>query len=157
MLETPVTATLHLTDNLSQTFDSKQELTVSQITIKSKAAQAIDSLNMKIERYSLCLFDFDQANLTSLHTKILNDIKKSIQPNSELSIDGYADRTGELQHNIDLARRRCESVNHFINASNSIKTDIEAIGNQRLLYDNSTPEGRAFCRTVRIEIRTPNK
>lgn len=150
-------ARLRVTDDLSKTFNSEQNLTISQITIKSKATQAIDSLNMRIERYSLCLFDFDKADLTSLHTKILNEVKQSILPSSELSIDGYADRTGELQYNIDLARRRCESVNRFINQAESTGTDIEAVGNQRLLYDNDTPEGRALCRTVRIEIRTPNK
>jgi outer membrane protein OmpA-like peptidoglycan-associated protein len=148
---------LKVADKNNQTESSSQSITIKQITIRYKKAQHIDSLDMKIERYSLCLFDFDQANSTPLHIKILNDVKKSIKPNSTLQIYGYTDRIGDAQHNKDLAQRRCEVVNRNINPTNTIKTQLEAVGNDKLIYDNNTPEGRAFSRTVRIEIHTPNK
>jgi outer membrane protein OmpA-like peptidoglycan-associated protein len=34
-------------------------------------------------------------------------------------------------------------------------TQIIGIGQENLLYDNTLPEGRFYCRTVRITIETP--
>jgi outer membrane protein OmpA-like peptidoglycan-associated protein len=130
------------------------DIKIQQITIRHKATHFVDSLDYKIERYALCLFDFDSDKFTPLHSNILTEIKKSIQPNSTVYIYGYADRTGDPQHNLDLSRRRSEAVRNNLNISN---VHLEAVGNERLIYNNDLPEGRAFSRTVRIEIHTPNK
>ena len=154
LLETPINAVLVVTDNANQTNTSSKDITVKQVTIR----KTIDSMGVKIERYGLCLFDFDKATSTPVQRRVLNDIKQlSIKPNSKLFISGYADRTGETQHNIDLAGRRVNVANDVINPGNKIDAKLEAVGNTKLIYDNNSPEGRAFSRTVRIEIHTPTK
>ena len=156
LLEATVNAVFNVTDNANQTHTSSVDVPLKQITIRSK--KSIDSMDIKIERYALCLFDFDKATSTPVQRRVLNDIKQnSIKQDSKLFISGYADRTGETQHNIDLAGRRIDVVNDAINQGKRINAIIDAVGNTKLVYDNNSPEGRAFSRTVRIEIHTPTK
>ena len=155
MLEAPVNAVLTVTDNANQTNNASQNVTIKHVTVSQK--KSFDSMDITIERYALCLFEFDRATSTPLHRKVLAETRNSIKPNSKLFISGYADRTGETQHNIDLARRRMDVVNEAINPGNRINAELNAVGNTVLIYDNNSPEGRAFSRTVRIEIHTPTK
>ncbi|MCL2039603.1 MAG: OmpA family protein [Bacteroidetes bacterium] len=155
LLEANVNAVFNVTDDANQKSSSSQNVTVRQITVRNK--KAIDSMDIKIERYSLCLFEFDKATSTPIHRRVLSDIRYSIKPNSKLYINGYADRVGDKQHNMDLATRRMEVVNDALNPDKKLDAILEAIGNTILLYDNDTPEGRAFSRTVKIEIHTPTK
>jgi outer membrane protein OmpA-like peptidoglycan-associated protein len=155
MLERPVEALLTVRDNSNQTVTKTQNFDIQQKTIRSK--RALVENDMRIERYSLVLFAIDSDALTAIHQRVLDEVKKSIQPNSELYIYGYADRTGDEQHNENLARRRCERVNSHINPGNRINAVMEAVGSKELIYNNDIPEGRAFSRTVKIEIRTPIK
>ena len=156
MLEKPVTALLTVKDKANHEETRKLDIAIHQKTISTK--RALVENDMRIERHSLVLFDIDRATLTPKHQRILDEIRKSsIQPNSELSIFGYADRTGSEQHNVDLANRRCISVNNHINPNRRINAVLEAIGSRELIYNNDLPEARAFSRTVKIEIRTPIK
>jgi len=153
LLERPIDALLTVRDNLNQTQTVNRSIEVEQKTIRSK--RALVENDMRIERYSLVLFDFDSDVLHSIHRRVLDEVRNSVQPNSQLFIFGYADRTGDHQHNENLARRRCERVNSHINPNNRVNAVLEAIGSRELIYNNDIPEGRAFSRTVKIEIRTP--
>ncbi|MDR0927207.1 MAG: OmpA family protein [Ignavibacteria bacterium] len=114
--------------------------------------------NYKIERYSLVLFEFNRSDLLTLHKLILNDVIKSIQPNSKVIISGYTDRTGDVEYNKNLAQNRCESVKNYIDGKiKNIDIELDAVGSSRIIFNNDTPEGRALSRTVRIEVRTPIK
>jgi outer membrane protein OmpA-like peptidoglycan-associated protein len=155
VLEQPVTLTYTVADETNRDTTVTKDISIQQKTIRSK--RALVENDMRIERYSLVLFEIDKADLTSLHRKVLDDIKKSIQPNSKLHISGYADRTGDEQYNINLAQRRCERINNYINPGNKINVELDAVGNRSLIYNNDLPEARAFSRTVKIEIRTPVK
>ena len=154
-LEEAVDAVFVVKDKQKQTKTVSDKINIKQRTIKHKRELIIDDI--KIDRYSLVLFDIDKANITPLQNEILKDIKKNIKPNSKLFITGHADRTGDMIYNENLARRRCEEVNKIINPDSKINATLEAIGSSKLLYDNSSPEGRAFSRTVRVEIHTPIK
>ena len=155
MLERPVEAILTVKDISNQEATKTHNFDIQQKTIRNK--RALVEGDKRIERYSLVLFALDSDNLTPIHQKVLDEVKKSIQPNSELYIYGYADRTGNEQHNENLARRRCERVNSYINPGNRIIATMQAVGSKELIYNNDIPEGRAFSRTVKIEIRTPIK
>ncbi len=156
LLEANVSAVFNATDNANQTRTSTQNVKVKQVTIRNKKATV--SKDIKIERYALCLFEFDKATSTPIHKRVLNDVKQnSIKPDSKLFVSGHADRVGDAQHNMNLATRRMEVVNDAINPTKKLDVTLEAVGNTRLLYDNNTPEGRAFSRTVKIEIHTPTK
>ena len=151
---TPLNITLNVKDKIGQEKNVQHSLDIEQVTIQKKK-ERIEG-DWLIEKYSLILFDFDDANISYLDTQILNEIKSNISKNSKvlISVSGYADRTGEKEYNKNLAKRRCDEVCKILDVKNAI---INPIGNDELLFDNNLPEGRALSRTVRIEIRTPIK
>lgn len=107
-----------------------------------------------IENYSLIVFDYDKAELKTIHKSIINDIKSSIKNNSTITINGYSDRIGSQDYNFELSSRRVDNVAKEFEgiAKNIIKNPI---GNAKLIYDNNLPQGRSLSRTVQIKIETP--
>lgn len=134
--------------------DTSINLKLTQLTIKKKRYEMKD--DKIVERYSLIVFDYNKADLTQNHLKILNEIKKSIKPDSKILVQGYADRTGEKEYNRDLAARRTQEVIKALSLDPS-KVIVQNVGSDDLLYDNSTPQGRNYSRTVKITVETPVK
>ena len=101
-----------------------------------------------------------QMLLISLNRKLIIDfVKSSISKNSIVRITGGTDRLGEADYNKKLSVERAKSVRKFLR---SIKPDINIVevqgkGASELKYNNDLPEGRFYCRTVMIEIKTPVK
>ena len=52
---------------------------------------------------------------------------------------------------------RAESVKAILLSQNPVYEKLEArgIGPAPTLYDNNLPEGRFYCRTVAVEVKTP--
>ena len=85
---------------------------------------------------------------------VLEEIRKKIKPNSKVIIAGFTDKIGEEEYNKDLALRRCLETKKFLGVPDS-QIILNPVGSEYLLYDNSTPQGRSYCRTVQITIETP--
>ncbi len=154
IVETPVKLTLSALDALGVRKSTDTTLTVKQLTIRKKREELHD--DKKIERFSLIVFDYNSATLSKLNKQILEDVKRRIQPNSTVTIAGYADRTGEQGYNLDLASRRCVEVQKFLNVPAGNVT-LMPKGSSELIYDNTTPQGRSYSRTVQVVIETPVK
>lgn len=153
-MEKPVTVTYEVTDRSGQRVSSSHSLEASQLSIRRKRFEQTD--DRRIERFSLIVFDFNKAELSPENKQILVEVQSRIQPNSVVTIAGYADRSGDAEYNRELARRRCMEVQKVISAAAG-NTMISPIGSAVLLYDNETPEGRAYSRTVQIIIETPTQ
>ena len=151
-LDRPVEVSYTVRDRTGQTLDKTFTLDVQQLTIRQKRFEQRD--DKRIDRLSLIVFDFNKAELTSAHRQLLDEIKSRIQPNSSVVIAGYADRSGDPDYNRDLARRRCVEVQRALGLPDE-RVVIVPKGSDELLYDNATPEGRSYCRTVQITIETP--
>jgi outer membrane protein OmpA-like peptidoglycan-associated protein len=136
--------------NLKSVADKK--LTIQQKTIKKKREEIKD--DKIIEKFSLIVFDFDKANLTENQAGILEQIKPRIKENSKVVIAGYADRTGDPEYNKELALRRCQEVQKYLNV-NEENLKLNPIGSDELIYNNDIPQGRSYSRTVKITIETP--
>ena len=127
---------------------------VELLTLKRKRYQTKNDI--RYEYFSLILFDYDKADLKPVHRRILDVVKSRVEPNSQVYIEGYADRTGTPEYNRQLAKQRCLSVQQYLQPT--VREDqihIRAVGSDKLLYNNDLPEGRNYCRTVRIIIATP--
>ncbi len=153
-LEEPIMVKLNYWDKKGKDLEIVKELNISQLTIKKKRFELKD--DKKIERFSLILFDFDKSDLTDAQKKLLNDVKSKIKPNSKVIISGYADRTGEELYNRELAAKRNAEVQKVLKILDK-QVEIQNIGSSELLYDNNSPEGRSYCRTVKVIIETPIK
>ena len=152
--ESDIDIKLTAIDALSQKVVADTKLSIKQLTISHKRYELKD--DKRIEKFSLILFDYDKADLTLFQQTVLQDIKKRILPNSKVIISGYTDRIGEKDYNRDLAKKRCTETQKILNVPvNNLVT--HPIGSDELLYSNDTPQGRSYCRTVKIEIETPVK
>ncbi|MBX7155226.1 MAG: OmpA family protein [Bacteriodetes bacterium] len=153
-LEQPVDITYTVTDKTGQKKDATASLAVQQLTIKKKRYEQKD--DKRIDRFSLIVFDFNKADLNGDNKRIVQEVKQRITPESKITIAGYADRSGDSEYNRELARRRCVETQRSIGLNDSNST-INPIGSDVLLYDNNTPEGRSYSRTVQVIIETPVK
>jgi outer membrane protein OmpA-like peptidoglycan-associated protein len=150
--EDDVSIQLVAIDNEGQKVVAEDLFGINQKTIRKKRVELKN--DTIIQRYSLILFDYDKADLTKNQIRVLNDIKKEIKPNSKVYISAYTDRTGEKEYNKELAKRRGEETRKRLFVQGA-KYYINPIGSDVLIYDNNTPWGRSYCRTVKIEILTP--
>ncbi len=151
---TQLQAILTATDPFHQTSTATLRLPIKFTSFQQR--RKVFRGGKQIEIFSLILFDFDRAELTPAHLKILEEVRKAILPSSTVKIYGYTDRIGSAAYNRDLARRRCEEVAKILRQYVAPdKLFIYPLGSDHLLYDNDLPEGRAYSRTVRIIIETP--
>jgi outer membrane protein OmpA-like peptidoglycan-associated protein len=152
LTETPIDISFDVEDELGQKKKSDNQLSIQQLTIRKKRFEMKD--DKRIERFALILFDYDKATIKSEHMVTLNDIKTRIKDNSNVIISGFADETGDPDYNRSLAARRTAEVQKVLNVPQD-RLKINNVGSDKLLYDNNSPAGRSYCRTVTIEIETP--
>lgn len=150
--EEPIKVKLHAIDTNGNEQTIEKDITLQQLTIKKKREEFKD--DKKIDRFSLLLFDHNSAELDKNNVDIVNNIKSFIKPLSKVIITGYADITGEKLYNQELARKRCLEVQKKLEIPDS-RTEIIPMGSNILLYDNDSPQGRSYSRTVQIQIETP--
>lgn len=112
----------------------------------------------ELSRLSLIVFDFDDARINPSNRKKINQfVSRSIFPSSRSRITGSTDEIGEQYHNQDLSERRAESVQDLVinEKPGAVITEVKGIGSSNMMFDNSLPEGRYYCRTVMMEVETP--
>lgn len=126
------------------------ELPVQIMTIEKKIVEQV--ADKQIDRFSLILFKFGQSDISGDNLKIAEIAKKRIKSNSTVKIEGFTDRIGNEQTNLELSTKRALETAKVLGVDPRF---AKGLGESRLLYDNNLPEGRFYCRTVNIEIVTP--
>jgi len=107
-----------------------------------------------VDRYSLILFGFDKSDLTPANAAFVNQIKSAIQPTSKVNVIGYTDRSGSDEYNQRLSQSRAVTVARALGLPESQATGV---GERVPLYNNDSPEGRFYSRTVEVLVETPKK
>lgn len=151
--EEPVHVLFSVQDAAGQKRIAEGSIPVKQLTIQRKKEERIG--NIKIDRYRLILFEYNSAALGSVNERILDFIKEQLAPNSRVTIDGYTDHVGMEDYNMLLSSERAKNVR--IKLGNDIADErilLRANGESDL-FDNATPEGRHYCRTVYVTVETP--
>lgn len=114
----------------------------------------------EVSRLSLIVFDFNRYDITDQNKRMMQQfVRDAIKPTSITSITGTTDKLGEEQYNLELSKSRAFSVrDYLLSLQPSAKlSEVKGIGASVLPFDNSLPEGRYYCRTVSIEVKTPVK
>ena len=114
------------------------------------------------------LFDYNSADIRPMYHDRLDGLAKFLEknPDTYALIEGFADSTGDSTYNLDLSRRRAESVKNFLMQTeifSAAEANISAIAEQRLVTmwhgkdlpvaSNDTAEGRQLNRRVRLTVR----
>ncbi len=145
----PLEYSLQLKNIYNKTFTTKtQTLPLNLTKIKDSKNRVGDK---KIEHFSLILYNYEETSLTKQNKRIKDYIKKRIKKNSKVTIIGYTDRFGFVNMNQALSERRAKTLAKALNVP---LENAKGVGEKYLLYDNSLPEGRFYCRTVEVEVET---
>lgn len=101
-------------------------------------------------------FAVDSTTISPMMRDTLDGVAQSMinYPNSLIDVMGHTDSTGSEQYNLDLSRRRAESVANYLVSRGVSRARIETIGygEQYPIADNSTEAGRSQNRRVEIRI-----
>ncbi len=98
-------------------------------------------------------FEIDSDRLQPESTPVLKMIADglAVNPALKVRIEGHTDNTGEAQHNMELSRRRAESVKNALASDfriDAARLATEGLGSTKPLDGNDTPAGRANNRRV---------
>lgn len=145
----PLDISLHIENNNGETADAEQSVPIKVISIaKSNSERRGTKI---IDRYSLILFEFDNADILQENQRIINFIKDRLPSVAKVSVSGTTDRMGEESHNKALSERRAVSAAKALSLKSS-SSQIQGAGEDTRTYTNDLPEGRFYSRTVNITV-----
>jgi outer membrane protein OmpA-like peptidoglycan-associated protein len=101
-------------------------------------------------------FAVDSTTISPSFRAALDEVANSLQkyPNSLVDVMGHTDSTGSDTYNLDLSRRRADSVKGYLVMRGVSSARIATIGygEQYPRAGNDTAEGRALNRRVEVRI-----
>ena len=154
------------------TFDavlSRPEYTIAPLYMVRDMAIVETELISKVVGVQLdnILFDFNSADIRQEYHDELNGLAKFLEGNPEayVVIEGFTDSTGDPKYNLDLSRRRAESVRNFLMQTDIVlptAANVDAVAEKRLVTlwhgkdlpvaSNDSAEGRRLNRRVRLTV-----
>ena len=105
----------------------------------------------------IIFFAFDKYNLDAAAMRVVGDIVAAAQkaPSARISVFGYTDRAGSIQYNLELSKRRAQSVSGALTARGIAGNRIAASGfgesRPRVPTADGVPE--AQNRRAEIEVK----
>lgn len=149
----PVFYSLEVTDvNGNSAKSPEKSLSINYLALSDKLKEQAEMKS--VERYNLILFDLDKSEIRGTNKSIVEFMKNRIKPDSYVKITGYTDKLGNPEYNRKLSETRAKST---AEAMAITPNELKGVGGSELLYDNSIPEGRFYCRTVEVVITTKIK
>lgn len=134
-------------------------VTIPVLQVSSEKKLVKQGADTMYENYSLILFKFNSYDPGPLNDRIMKDyVYSRVRPESNVEVIGHTDVVGLYKTNARLSVNRAKTV--FKGISNVSKghyanLDMRGVGEDEPLYDNNTPEGRFYNRTVQVLIKTP--
>lgn len=148
----PIEYKLSVMDSVGQKGYANKSLPINKLTVNTKRENRTD--DKEFEYYSLILFSYGKSSLEQEHREVVDFVKDRIKENANVYIYGYSDSMGDEDINKTISERRAKSVANRLRLRDA---EVKGLGEENLLYDNSLPEGRFYCRTVQITVETPVK
>lgn len=146
----PIEYKLSVMDSVGQKGFASKSLPINKLTVNTKRENRTD--DKEFEYYSLILFSYGKSSLEKEHREVVDFVKDRITENANIYIYGYSDSMGDEAINKTISERRAKSVANRLRLRDA---EVKGLGEENLLYDNSLPEGRFYCRTVQITVETP--
>lgn len=106
-------------------------------------------------------FAVDATAITPAFQNSLDKVAQSMvkYPDSLIDVYGHTDSTGSDAYNLDLSKRRADSVARYLisRGVSSARIQTQGMGEGYPVASNDTPEGRALNRRVEIKITPVTK
>ena len=144
----------------SQARDLQAEQIVDVVLVLEKNPNTSEALGAqleaegKVDLYGI-YFDLDKATLKAESEPTLQQVRQLLieRPTLRLIVAGHTDSEGSAEYNLDLSRRRADSVVAWLSTRDidAYRLEPQGLGESQPVADNATPAGRALNR--RVEIR----
>lgn len=100
-------------------------------------------------------FDFNKATLKPESAKVLDQVSEVLKQDAtlKLSIEGHTDNVGKPDYNLDLSKKRAESVRTYLVQTHGIdaaRLSTAGFGDTKPIAKNDTEAGRAQNRRVEL-------
>ena len=116
---------------------------------------------IKITFSSGIMFDVERAVLKDQYTGELSELSTILNKYEDTNIllEGHTDSTGSEEYNLDLSKKRAQSVANYLATQNVNPTrfTIMGYGESQPIAGNETVEGRAQNRRVEVAIFANDK
>jgi outer membrane protein OmpA-like peptidoglycan-associated protein len=116
---------------------------------------------IKITFDSGILFDVNKATLKPASMTNLQNLATILNkyPDTNILIEGHTDDTGTEEYNLDLSKKRAQSVSNYLASLNVDPTrfTIMGYGESQPIATNETSEGRSQNRRVELAIMANEK
>jgi len=158
-------------DEKATAADSRAGDAISRADAASKKADQVRSdahneLNQRIANLddykqvgeATVLFKFNSAQLTDEGKQQLDSLagdKVGTMKTYFVAIEGYTDKVGPADYNLDLSRRRAQAVQTYLVASKNVpvfRIQIIGLGKDKPVNDQKTPDDRSKNRRVEITL-----
>ncbi len=143
--------------------DAQDAQTLAQKGVDQASAVAKDLDN--VDNYQpvkdeKVLFRFNRSDLTSEDKQKLDELAQSVasMKHYALEVQGYTDNTGTKDYNLELSRRRADSVVRYLTEVHNVplvKIHMLGYGPDKPAQPNNTREGRKENRRVEVRILAP--
>jgi outer membrane protein OmpA-like peptidoglycan-associated protein len=136
---------------------SKSEAGAYKVTdyvdTKSQKKYEVTEITFRAE----ILFDFDSDKLKPKGEEALRKVAEHLksQDFEKMIIEGHTDSIGAAQYNLDLSRRRANTVKEFLSSKERIsRNKLQAVGYGKVMpiADNGNAQGRRENRRVEFKI-----
>jgi outer membrane protein OmpA-like peptidoglycan-associated protein len=100
-------------------------------------------------------FDFNQATIKPESAQVLGQVAEVLknQPDLKLMIEGHTDNVGKPAYNMDLSRKRAQSVKDYLVQNHQVdaaRLSTQGFGDTKPMAKNDTEAGRAQNRRVEL-------
>lgn len=152
--------------NQSAADAAKQAQSANQLA--QKGVEAANLVDQKVEnsdnyqpvKTETILFKFNRADLTTEDKQALDTLAQNLSSMKHyvVEVQGFTDKTGSKQYNLELSERRANSVVRYLTAEKSVplvKIHRIGYGVDKPASPNNTRKGRKENRRVEVRVLAP--
>ncbi|WP_445012627.1 OmpA family protein [Aquimarina mycalae] len=133
----------------------EEELPGAEVT---RVGEGIDII---LDENSGVYFDTNKSNINTKSRENLDKLVRIFKeyPDTNIIVDGHTDSSGDDAYNMELSKKRANSVTSYLISQGISKTRLTTYFHGETLpkYDNATAEGRAKNRRVEFGILANDK
>lgn len=139
----------------------KQAQKIEEVLPGAEVERVGEGILVVLDEKSGVNFEFNSAELTPQTRGNLDKLVEVFleYPDTELILQGHTDSTGSEEYNLQLSRRRANSVSAYLVSKGvaSSRLAVEGYGESSPRFSNETAEGRSKNRRVEFGITANEK
>lgn len=134
----------------------KQADAIQEAVPGAEVKRVGESIQIIFDENSGVNFAFNSSSLTSAAKANLDQVAEVFRefPDTNLLLEGHTDSTGDANYNMNLSQQRAQAVANYLKTKGvgSSRFTVQAFGETKPRYDNSTKEGQAGNRRVEVVV-----